>query len=671
MNSAIRLLTLILLTPILVLISGTAFASDPRLDQACLNWRQIGILADEEQSCTALPANGWNTRPLFDEAEGAELPRALTRYCRFENTSGNAQLSVLNALLGNGRLIALDRDCVAGTPVGDPASLSTIQWSALAAQLQEQSGALAASTTTLIGAGPVRLAVLDGNPTDPIDPEQSIGTSPHGNALITIAQSLLCPTTSPCSVNVTSRLALTFVRVDPLNRNGADRDEVNGGHLASVAELAVAVRREVSSWRAASAGDRLILNISLGWDSAFGGNEARVSAMPAAVQAMYAALYEASCHGVLTFAAAGNRSGGIDPEIGPMLPGAWEQREAPTLSECQQRLGNYPPFNASNFSGSNYRPLVYAVSGIQSDGAVLDNARNGANARLAAFADHAVVESQARAPGEPTATLTGSSVSTLLASVNAAVAWSWQPSASPHRIAELIYDAADGTTSELLRSADFCLGNAGSGLCRSGASTNMHRLSLCLTRLVMGGSGLLASDCDWNATHPALALDYAAFDSSALSIRLGTLDVTQLSPSCGGAILHYNSAFGVPAIGCPHLSLQSLGARPWVLPQPGSDLCPECEDGGRNMAKNAVNQKVAMPRVLRLQITPRLVGSVTDVVLIIANHLYRLDVGRPLVAGDRVLVHGMQHIAGDHDTAMIAFAVDGQISALSTVLLSQ
>ena len=147
----------------------------------------------------------------------------------------------------------------------------------------------------------------------------------------------------------------------------------------------------------------------------------------------------------------------------------------------------------------------------------------------------------------------------------------------------------------------------------------MHRLSLCLTRLQMGGSGLLESDCDWNATHPALALDYAAFDSSALSIRLGTLDVRELSPTCGGAILHYNSAFGVPAIPCPHLSLQSLGARPWVLPQPGSDLCPECEDGGRNSAKVAADPKSALPRVLRLQITPRLVGRITDVVLIVGN----------------------------------------------------
>ena len=461
------------------------------------------------------------------------------------------------------------------------------------------------------------------------------------------------------------------MRVDPHNRNAADRDELNGGHLASVAELAVAVRREVSSWRAASAGDRLILNISLGWDSAFGGNETQVSAMPAAVQAMYAALYEASCRGVLTFAAAGNRSGGIDPEIGPMLPGAWEQREAPTQLQCQQRLGNNPPFNAFNFAGSNYRPLIYAVSGIQSDGAVLDNARSGANARLAAFADHAVVESQARAAGEPTATLTGSSVSTLLASVNAAVAWSWQPGASPHWIAEQIYNAADGTTSQLLRSADFCLGDASSGLCRSGASANMHRLSLCLTRLEMGGSGLLASDCDWNATRPALALDYSAFDRSALSIKLSTLDRTEISASCNNAILHYNSAFGVPAIPCPHLSLQSLGARPWVLPQPGSDLCPECEDGGRNSAKVAADPKSALPRVLRLQITPRLVGRIADVVLIVGNHLYRLDAGRPLVAGDRVLVHGLQTIVGDRDTAMLAFAVDGQIAALSTVLRSQ
>jgi Subtilase family len=664
MQTIIRLITLVL-----VLLSGSALAIDPvRSAQACLDWRRVGIMAPGIASCAALNASGWQTQTLFDLVDVAP-GSALTRYCRFENVTGNAQMSVLNALVNNQKLVALDRDCVAIAPLADPASLSTIQWSALAAQLHEQSGLNALGANTLLGSSAVRLAVLDGNPTNASDPELQMGTAPHGNALITMAQNLLCGSAPYCPVNVTSQLALTFLRVDPLLRTPEHRNQSQGGHLASISELAAALHREVSAWRLAAANDRLVLNLSLGWDGDFGGNEPVVTQMSAPVQAMYAALSEASCYGALVFAAAGNRSGGTDPEIGPMLPGAWEQRAAPTRTECQQRLGLNPP--QSQFLGSNYRPLLYAVSGIEGDGSVLDNARSGANARLAAYGDHAVIESQARVAGEPTATLTGSSVATLLASANAAVAWSWQPGANAQQIVDALYNASTGTASALPRAADFCFGNANAGLCSGGANPQSRRLSLCLTRWAMGGSTLTPSACAWNMSNPALALDYSAFDNGATTFNLTTLDQTQIVAACGNAIVHFNSTRGIPAIPCPHLTLPSIGARPWVLPQPGTDLCPQCEDGGRGAAKQIAGAKTTELRVLRLQITPRLVGTITDAVLISGNHLYMLDFGRALQPGDRVLIQDLETITGNRDQAMIAFAVDSQIAAISTVLVAQ
>jgi hypothetical protein len=665
MQTAIRFITLLL-----VLLSGSAFAIDPvRSAQACLDWRRVGIMAPGIASCAALNATGWQTQPVFnlvDVPQGS----ALTRYCRFENVTGNAQISVLNSLVTNQKLVKLDRDCVAAAPLADPSSLSTIQWNALAAQLHEQSGLNALGANTLLGTGAVRLAVVDGNPTNASDPELQNGTAPHGNALITMAQNLLCGSAPSCPVNVTSQLALTFLRVNPLVRSPDDRNESQGGHLASISELAAALHREISAWRMAAANDRLVLNLSLGWDGVgFGGNEPLLTQMPAPVQAVYAALFEASCHGALVFAAAGNRSGGTDPEIGPMLPAAWEQRAAPTQTECQQRLGfNFP---STYFFGSNYRPLLHAVSGIEGDGSVLDNARTGANARLAAYGDHAVIESQARAAGEPTATLTGSSVATLLASANAAVAWSWRHTDSAQQIADILYNASNGTSSMLPRAADFCLGNASSGVCSGGANAQSHRLSLCLTRWMAFGSALGSSSCAWNTGNPTLALDYSAFDNSAPIFNLATLDQTQVVAACGNAIVHFNSTRGIPAIPCPHLTLPSIGARPWVLPQPGTDLCPQCEDGGRGAAKQIASAKTLEPRVLRLQITPRLVGTITDAVLISGNHLYMLDFGRALQPGDRVLIQDLETLTGNRDQAMIAFAVDSQIAAMSTVLVAQ
>jgi hypothetical protein len=120
---------------------------------------------------------------------------------------------------------------------------------------------------------------------------------------------------------------------------------------------------------------------------------------------------------------------------------------------------------------------------------------------------------------------------------------------------------------------------------------------------------------------------------------------------------------------CPHLTLPSLGSRPFVLPQPGSDLCPQCEDGGTLASKRVgVSGKLGDTNVLRLQISPRLVGEITGLVLINGGDIHVLDPGKPLVANDRLLVRGMNEIVGDRDQTIIAFVVDQKWVALSTVL---
>jgi hypothetical protein len=651
----------------LMLLVAQTMAAAPLPDNgACLQWRWIGVANNENAACAQMAPTGWQGARLFTAAE-ATTPPALTRFCRFETHVANPSTTTIEALVGP-RLRKIERDCVVVSPQADPTLLAAVQWPALAAELAEQSGAAALAATTVLGSAPVRLAVLDGNPTNAIDPETDSGTSPHGNALITMAEQLLCPGTGGCAAQITSRLALSFLRVNPSQRAAADIDMVNGGYLASVGDLAAATYKEVAAWRGGAAGSRLILNISLGWDGAFGGDEARVVDMPAAAQAMHAVLLDASCRGVLVFAAAGNRSGDPVIETGPLLPAGWERRAAPDFAACASALGATAVLDPLNFSGSNYRPLVLAVSAIEADGSDLDNARLGARARLVAYGDHAAVESLARSAGEPTATLSGSSVATLLASANAALAWSHDSTMNPHQLVDFLYAAANGSSSALTRSADICLHDA-SGACVTGVDYSAHRLSLCLTRWAVGDPGLTQEDCAWDADNPLMAVDYSAFDAAASRIDLTRYTRTSIDSSCGAIVLRTNPDRPTPAQPCPHLTLPSLGERPWVLPQPGSDLCPQCEDGG--LAAKSARAKVAAPRLLRMQITPRLTEQITAVTLVAGTQFYALALDRPLSSGDRLVLEGLETIAGDREHVTVAFAVNASHTAISTVLLAQ
>ncbi len=654
-------------TGIMLLFAAQAIAAAPLPDNgACLQWRWIGVADQDDAPCAQIAPPGWQGTRLFAAPE-ASTPPSLTRFCRFETSTANPSTIAIEQLAGP-LLSRVERDCVVVSPQADPSSLASVQWSALAAELAEHSGAAALAGTSVLGSAPVRLAVLDGNPTNAVDPETDLGTSPHGNALITMAEQLLCPGSGGCGANITSRLALTFLRVDPGKRAAADIDAVHGGYLASVSDLASATYNEVASWRGTAAGSRLIVNISLGWDGAFGGDERLVADMPVAAQAMHAVLVDASCRGVLVFAAAGNRSGDPKMETGALLPAGWERYSAPGFAVCVSALGGSAALDPLNFTGSAYRPLVRAVSAIEADGTALDNARVGARARLVAYGDHAVVESLARSPGEPTATLSGSSVATLLASANAALAWSHNNKMNPHQLADFLYAAANGSSSALAASADICLRDS-SGACTAGVDYSAHRLSMCLTRLATGDPSLTPASCAWVADNPAMALDYAAFDAAASRVDLTRYGSTSIDSACGARVIRWNPERPMPAQPCPHLMLPSLGERPWVLPQPGSDLCPQCEDGGR-AAKRALAKAVST-RVLRLQISPRLSGQITAITLVAGTQLYAIALDRPLIAGDRLVLEGLETLAGDREHMTVAFAVNASHAAISTALLAQ
>jgi hypothetical protein len=647
-----------------MVLTGAASAASASSGDGCLDWRWIAVAAGADTSCAVSADSGWRGQPLFSE-DALGRSRDLGRFCRFEPIAPSADAARLKSATGN-RFTRIDRDCAAAGGHAAPAA-GVERWSAQAAELWRQSGADAVPRPDLVGPHRVRLAVVDSNPTNPIDPERDLGRSPHGNALVTLAQSLACAPGLPCSVAVTAQLGLAFVQVDPRRRDAAHQDAVNGGLLGSIADVAVAIDAELADWRARTPDHRLVLNLSLGWPAAYGGAQALPRDMPVPAQAVLAVLQDAGCAGALVFAAAGNRESGIDEEAGPLYPAAWESRPAPDAPACERLRGRAGTSDPSAFRAV-YRPLLHAVGGIEADGAPLDNARPRSTPRLAAYGDHAVVESLALgAPpsGQPTATLTGSSVASLLAATNAAVAWSWKPAAGAHEIASLLHSAAIGTPSALGRASEVCLRDA-AGRCVDGVES-VHRLDLCLTRTA-SGPPIAGLSCAWQPSDPRLAIDRAGFDAGATVIDVSSHVLAGPQPGCGTSIVLVDPAAPLPATPCPHTTLLGIASRPWVMPQPGSDVCPHCEDTDEVLKRGVGKRAAAGSRVLRIEIAPRLSKPVGGMAVVVGDRVFVLATTVPVRGGDRFVVrglsaHGVDAAALEH--AFVAFAIDGRYAAVS------
>jgi hypothetical protein len=108
-----------------------------------------------------------------------------------------------------------------------------------------------------------------------------------------------------------------------------------------------------------------------------------------------------------------------------------------------------------------------------------------------------------------------------------------------------------------------------------------------------------------------------------------------------------------------------------VLPQPGSDLCPECSIDDQTATANltsAVSAKTRSDGTLRIELADGFRGEAHELVLVTPSRLYRLHNGTALVAGARLKVTGL---TGDFGTAMLALRVNQNYSALGPLLRDQ
>jgi hypothetical protein len=365
----------------------------------CTGERWIGLLPKKAHECPEV--TGWESEPLFDLGEGSarlqQLARdaGLDRYCLLTPEPETDKRAWFTGP-ARGGFEALDRDCRGVQPTAVEGEYA-----------QKTAPALAELTRSAIAKPPgqpavasVRLTLLD---THENGPAAELATerlcSHHGYNLGWLAQEVSCDGSDACKVAVGHRLALGETRP-------AGEKPCAGGTSGFVSEIGTALWAELVAWDRQPPTDRLVVNLSLGWDGRLYGGFEPEEYQPTFVQTVYRTLELARELEVAVFAAAGNRVAGRGPNTGPLLPAGWEGRD-------------------------NKHPLAHAVSGLTADGRLLANHRPGALAARASFGGPAVV---VLPDGSYTSALTGSSVGTAVASAYAAALWSRFPEDSPAKL---------------------------------------------------------------------------------------------------------------------------------------------------------------------------------------------------------------------------------------------
>lgn len=416
---------------------------------------------------------------------------------------------------------------------------------------------------------PVMVAVLDTiPPSPPGDPE-----SDHGVHVAQIVQDVVCPDPeAACAVDVRTFLGLPRVAGGAINPNG------RGGYIGTQGDLALAIHEAVDAWESENAKNptKLIVNLSIGWESAFGG----VAATIPRVQAVREALERVSCVGGLAVASAGNQ--GHLCTTDPLLPGAWESTPAPTVARCSQ-LG------ITSTAVTGYHPLVHAVGGLGLASGFMAGTREDGMPRLSAVASHAVA-------GEtPMTPMTGTSIAAAVGSGAAGLVWSFAPHLDSAELMQIVYES--GTDQRT--SADFHLGGW--------ATPTVRRINAC--QAIDTACADVGSSCP---TMPLECLDATPPMTKAQFFDLvDALTVDQTlnfapfgpaanCPSCGPLHEGHN-ATSVNGDPCPS---QATPGGPYNGPQPWDLPCPTCTiDAAAAVVKASLDRAFAAETITDVNVT--------------------------------------------------------------------
>jgi len=572
--------------------TSDALTVDPPIntDDAATQWRWIGRKKYPNQPCPTPASGPFSTRHLFSPNDDVDvvantLPPALRSFCLYQvspSTSvGGGVPAPLAALLTpsqNNYLLELDQDRMAVAPVARRVDIGRKLKGVYKDQFDEHSGRFGALPLKA-GGGPIaaseqpRLAIIDTAATfEPAaSPTSQRSKSPHGYGIANLAEGTVCDDVGNCAARVSTQLAMPLISTG----TGVRVNTTRGGFFGTIGWLAEAVRREVVAWETEKAipgmgASHLVLNLSLAWMPEYGGT-GPLSSWPLDVRAAFWSIVDAHCRGAIVVAAAGNVSNGPTGTTGPSYPGGWESISAPTIAMCTAALGA-PPASSLSTAATSYKPLVYAVSGIDYKGDDLGNARDGGRARLSAFGDHAVTQNPS---GKFTRALTGSSVSTVVVAATASTVWFYQPDLSPYDVMEVTH----GSGQALANNADFCAATGGAAC--GGPSVRVVSCDAAAAACALTPPGPRCS----STAPPCPAWDTSAIDTS--SINFGSFDTragdfaysyetaTASDPACGSVDLAIDSTTAI-ASESPEAQFYGDSAKPWTLPQPESDPCPNC-----------------------------------------------------------------------------------------------
>jgi hypothetical protein len=591
---------------------------------ACPGTRWIGRLPQNLNPAQACPQPSeddgdggvWVTAKLFSTDTDLRpgevapaIPGELGRYCLYvwsplnvedpappPDLTDNPRLAVLAG--------ALDTDCAVTAGVSTP--YTAVVADTLASSYYAQIGRLQPlplRSVNGVSTSPdeIRVGVVDSTPRGPDDGEADVGTDDHGFGVGRIVRELACPLYpnlgEVCVGQASNHLALP-------RRTLAVADRDDGGYFGFFGEVATAIFGSVGAWDRHNAlggvqQPRLVINLSLGWDSTWGGEVGGTATpMTPPVRAVYDAIYAAHCRGALIIAAAGNTIDGPNPTQGPMYPGGWEQVPGPSKAECESFLGgpiNEVPYKIFKNTPA-YRPLLYAVGGVRPDDRPLDNAREGGTPRLVAPAFMAV----STLGGSQTDALTGSSVAAAAVSGTAATLWGYRARLTAHEVMDRIYTNAVSLSPSAVGGigrAEFCMAP---NVCNT---LNVKRLDACaaLKATCAGGAEkcptvpvvCAAKRLKFKGKMPSLAPVQPALDALQGSACTDPTGVCTFDATTLGTVVQANpanctreataillrgpgEAGAWPDDPCPRVQFPNGSALPAAGPQPGVDPCPDC-----------------------------------------------------------------------------------------------
>ena len=413
--------------------------------------RWIGIKGSAF-ACSDYNEPHWTVTPLFSAPAfpGATVPLGLEKYCLVE-ADPVLYVPGMPLPVPEGKtagLLDLEKDA----PIfAAESQLSQIAFPSMRSTFLAGAGYLPSPDATIPGTPDARVdvVVLDTTPDD----GGAALRSPHGISLYGMVDELMCGTQTSCQRRTRMELAMGRYYASDTDANfdfdfpyASHIDPVRGGNFGTQGELAVATLNAIARFESSlnsnqdDGADRLVLNMSLGWDPNYFGdfplsssstaaqiavlnNDTTSAGVAAPVRAVHAMLTYANCAGAVSVASTGNRIPGFC-DGGPLFPAAFNQ--FPRLDENECKLAGLtatfldPSFPAHGAAPS---PMVYGVGGTNWSGQTGAFQRPDATPELnalgfkgAAYTDNASSHS---------GILTGTSVSSAVAAASIATAWSY------------------------------------------------------------------------------------------------------------------------------------------------------------------------------------------------------------------------------------------------------